>query len=340
MTPNSISPNSISPVCIELPFLPNSSVNVYLLPGNEPVLIDAGYNSDECWGALQSGLAQHNLRVTDLRKVIITHPHVDHYGLAARIVAQSGAEVWMAQSGVDWLRNFPLHMQQRIDYYRHHFFPQSGVSGDVRAKNGDVVAGFQRYLGWMERILHAWQPIPADKIVEFPIEQPIRLAGNDWQVLYLPGHDSTLVALHQPATGHLLSADALIIPTATPVLDAPAPGHARTRPLPEMVRSLQRLAALAVTTVYPGHGQSFDQHRSIIEFQVRRIHERKLEALAHIGDGAHRLVDVFARLYGPRATDVGMAGLWMALGYLDLLVEEGRIVCETVDDVWQFGLVG
>ena len=104
-----------SPNRIELPFVRDSSVNVYLIQEPEPVLIDAGYNSPECWAALQSGLAEFGLTAGDLRKVIVTHPHVDHYGLAAKNANAGNAEVWMCETGVEWLCDFEAVYQRRIE---------------------------------------------------------------------------------------------------------------------------------------------------------------------------------------------------------------------------------
>ncbi|RIK43265.1 MAG: hypothetical protein DCC55_06165 [Chloroflexi bacterium] len=318
------------PIRIELPFLSGEgSVNVYLLVEPEPVLIDAGYNSDENWAVLQSGLATHGLTAADLQRVIITHPHVDHYGLAARIARTGRAEVWMAEVGVDWLRNFAANQQRRIDYYRNTFLPVLGLSSPT----------VQAMLQWMESTLAAWDPIPAERIVAFPIERELSLGGLPWQVLHLTGHDSHLTAFYQPETRQLLSADALIIPTATPVVEAPAAGQPRQPALPQMVSSLERLAQLDVETVYPGHGAPFGDHRAVIRSQIARIHQRKQECWRFVAAGSATVAEIFQRMYGARASAVGPAGLWMVVGYLDLLAGERRLTVDEADGVWRYRAV-
>ena len=314
------------PIRIELPFLGSEgSVNVYLFREPEPVLIDAGFNSASAWYALETALAAQGLAVTDLTRVIITHPHVDHYGLAARIVRESPAKIWMADVGVQWLHHFPELWQHRIDYYRERFLPGLGLP----------TAG-QTFLHWMQQSLDAWERIPPDRIVSFPVTQVLPLGGLDWQTIHMTGHDSQLTCFYQPETRQLLSADMLMIPTATPVVEAPPFGEARRPALPDFLQSLDRLATLDVETVYPGHGAPFTDHRQVIRNQQTRIQARKEECWRHIASGAATVAMVFERLYGPRAQAVGMAGLWMVVGYLDLLQAEGRVTVETIDGVWHF----
>jgi glyoxylase-like metal-dependent hydrolase (beta-lactamase superfamily II) len=195
-------------------------------------------------------------------------------------------------------------------------------------------------LGWMERTLAAWEPIAPARIHAFPLDQPLSLGGVDWQVLHLTGHDSHLTCFYQRQTRHLLSADMLMIPTATPVVEAPPPGEERQPALPRMVQSLRQLAAWDVATVYPGHGAPFTDHRTVIESQIERIQARKEESWRHVQQGASTVAALFSQLYGSRMAAVGLAGLWMALGYLDLLEAEGRVTVKTVDGVWRYRVMG
>ncbi|MCL4858908.1 MAG: MBL fold metallo-hydrolase [Caldilineaceae bacterium] len=319
------------PIRIELPFtLEDGSVNVYLFRKPEAVLVDAGYGDAASWTALEAGLADHGLTAADLSRVIITHPHVDHYGLAARIAEAGPARICMANVGVDWLRHFPTLWRQRIAYYRDDFLPGLGLTPAHAAA----------MLGWMEQTLAAWTPIPADRICAFPADEPLMLGGQRWQALHLPGHNAWQMAFYQPERRQLISSDALMIPTATPVVDAPPPGQPRPPALPQMMASLAQLAALDVETVFPGHGAPFGEHRAVIRGQLARIRSRADECLHHVQAGAATVADLFTRLYGDRAARVGAAGLWMAVGYLDLLVAEGRLAAErgAASGAWRYRL--
>src|SRR5512135_711696 len=69
-------------------------VNCYVTATAPITLIDTGTKWDESRRALQTGLASLGLKIEDMQRIIITHAHADHYGLAAEIAQASGAQVW------------------------------------------------------------------------------------------------------------------------------------------------------------------------------------------------------------------------------------------------------
>ena len=75
--------------------LPNNSLRyvlVYLFETDRgPYLMDAGWNTDDAFGALQAGMREAGCDVADVQGVMVTHIHPDHYGLAGRIRKASGA---------------------------------------------------------------------------------------------------------------------------------------------------------------------------------------------------------------------------------------------------------
>src|SRR5215218_7305374 len=59
----------------------------YLLPGDEPALVDCGPSS--CLGALEEGLAAHGVALEDVRHLVLTHIHLDHAGAAGVLVRRN-----------------------------------------------------------------------------------------------------------------------------------------------------------------------------------------------------------------------------------------------------------
>jgi glyoxylase-like metal-dependent hydrolase (beta-lactamase superfamily II) len=60
------------------------AVGSFLLTSGEPALVDCGPAS--CIDALETGLAENGLELTDVRDVLLTHVHVDHAGAAGTLV--------------------------------------------------------------------------------------------------------------------------------------------------------------------------------------------------------------------------------------------------------------
>src|SRR5688572_18250442 len=91
---------------LPLPFPGLDRVNAFLLAGDEPVLVDCGMflpdDPDHGWGEVVGALATCDLAPSDVKRLVITHPHIDHYGMAGRFVEETGCELVMhAEAGLD-----------------------------------------------------------------------------------------------------------------------------------------------------------------------------------------------------------------------------------------------
>ena len=64
-----------------------------------PYIVDAGWNTDEAFESLSAGLDEAGFAMSDVRGVLVTHIHPDHYGLAGRVREASGA--WISLHPAD-----------------------------------------------------------------------------------------------------------------------------------------------------------------------------------------------------------------------------------------------
>ena len=77
-------------------------IAAWLLPGDEPALVDCGPSA--CADALREGLAAHGLEIRDLRRLLLTHVHLDHAGASGLLVREHpGLEVWVSEVGAPHL---------------------------------------------------------------------------------------------------------------------------------------------------------------------------------------------------------------------------------------------
>jgi glyoxylase-like metal-dependent hydrolase (beta-lactamase superfamily II) len=110
----SIIPDYLHQLSIPTPF-PVGPVNVYLAEGERLTLIDTGPRYEPAREALRKQLDELGYRVAHLRLIVLTHTHADHYGLAAELAAESGAEVWTYAENVD--RMSASGNEQRLAFY-------------------------------------------------------------------------------------------------------------------------------------------------------------------------------------------------------------------------------
>ena len=95
--------------------------------------------------------------------------------------------------------------------------------------------------------------------------------------------------------------------------------------MPQFLQSLNRIEALECDIVYPGHGEPFTDHRAVIQKQRARINVRKQQCLSLLNEGYRTLGQLVLKMYPKYPPEFRFAGLWMAMGYLDLLAENGQI---------------
>ena len=317
----------MKPIRIELPTeFDVGPVNCYLFTEPEPILVDCGVELPQSWDALLAGLAQYNLTPADIRRVIITHPHVDHSGQAARIAALSGCPVWIADLGYEWLVDPQKMFSLRADYYRDHFLRQAGIPEEMA----------QMIQAYFAQVGTDTTPVPPESVQTFRVGDWLAMGGAQWQVLHMPGHASTQTCFYQPDSRQFLSADMLLPKTPTPIVERPLPNQPRQPSLPIFMESLDRCEALDIDWVYPGHGDPFQNHRQLIQKQRDRIHKRKGDALALVQQGYRTAYDLMNEMYAHYPPAFRFAGLWMLIGYLDLLQAEGKVEVNFVDGVWNF----
>jgi len=311
------------PIRIELPTIYGmKSVNAYLFLTPELTLIDCGEKTDATWDALQAALAVYGLAIKDIKRVIITHAHVDHIGMAGRVAAESGAKVWVNEYCYDWAVNTEKMWNRRIAMMEKHILSDMPTNGEG--------ATFAKMLNsFFGSILDVWDTIPAEKVMTFPMEGNLEMGGATWQIIYAPGHTNMQTCFYQAEKKWLIGADMLLSITSTPVIEfSLTEPDKREKGLAIMLQSYQKMLDLDIDKVFPGHYEPFGNHRKLIQNQLRRINLRKEATYQLIEDGKTRFYELFDVLYANR---LNMPGMSMLRGYLDLLIEENRIE-EKIED--------
>ena len=79
---------------IPIPF-PIGSVNLYFIRDSLPTLIDAGFYSEDSLKRVSVALENAGCRLSDVKRILLTHGHLDHVGLAGKISKISGAEIFV-----------------------------------------------------------------------------------------------------------------------------------------------------------------------------------------------------------------------------------------------------
>ena len=148
------------------------------------------------------------------------------------------------------------------------------------------------------------------------------------------------MGFHQPEVRALIAGDHLLGEiTSNPILESPLPGERhRPRSLPDYLAALERVAALRVLWVYPGHGAPFQGHRKLIRERLAFHDRRAAKVLGFLADGPATVYDLTRRLFPTLEGTELYLGLSEALGHLDLLEDRGQVAHTRAGGVLQYSV--
>ncbi len=316
--------NGLYAITLPTPF-PVGDVFAYLALGGDSApltLIDCGVRTDAARAALKEGLAACGIAFRDIERIILTHHHTDHIGLAGEIVAESSAEVFAHRLCMPWL-DFPEAKRSAFDAYMLSIFREGGVPEDV-------ISGIERVSAYLGSFA---EPVRVDETLEEGDQ--IALLGRQWQVYHTPGHAGDLLCFYQPEARILLSSDHVLRDiSSNPLLEPPEPpSTARPQRLLDYLRELQRIAHLDIHIAYPGHGEPVTQVPQLVEARLV-MHNQRAEKLRALCAEQPRTLYQLVRAIFPRLREPEMfLAISEVLGHLDLLVRDGKAFPELHDGV-------
>jgi glyoxylase-like metal-dependent hydrolase (beta-lactamase superfamily II) len=313
---------------IPTPF-PVGPVNVYVAraPGDDGLtLVDCGPRTPEARAALDAGLAALGRSVNDVRRIVVTHAHADHYGLAASLAAESGAQVLSHRFNRPTLQTSTKESERRLAFYGD-LLRESGVPGELVGAIDHVRRSVGDYAD------------PVHVTCDLNDGDTLALAGCVWQVLHTPGHSTGLICLYDPCSHVLLSNDHLLRDiSSNPLVEPPPPGASqRRRSLVEYIGQMQRVAAMDVSVAWPGHGEPIHDVGELVRQRVT-FHAQRAERILGLFDGGPLTAFQVARRVFPQLDPLNFfLAMSEVLGHLELLESEGRVSATRRDGVvvWQ-----
>lgn len=243
------------------------SVNVYLIEdGDSITLVDCGiWQSDEPddgLAQLREALNRRGYVLEDVSRVIVTHAHIDHYGLAGRLMELTGAELLMhAMTDLDCekYRHPETAQARKRDTYSDH-----GVSKAELPEFADTLVEWMPYL---HSVVEASTRLHGGEV--------ITIGGRQWEILHTPGHSLGHVCLWSAQDRLLFSGDHLL-PAVTPPVTFER-GFDKD-PLRSYLESLKLVSERDPALVLPGHGRAFADGRRRVD-AITRNKQRRLDAI-------------------------------------------------------------
>jgi glyoxylase-like metal-dependent hydrolase (beta-lactamase superfamily II) len=304
-------------------------VNVYLLEEADGGLLmwDSGLGSPEAEAALEDGFRRLGRRFDEVRRILVSHGHVDHYGAARFVQERHGGRVpvrahpadvpKIAESGWRWRDRAPL--------YAAHL-----------AKLGTPPEALERIAREGERSSRLARRVP--EVLPLEEGETVETRHLSLRVLHMPGHTPGLLCLHAPERRLLLSGDHLLEKVSpNPLIElGPNGEEGWFRPLVAYLESLARTHALDVDLVLPGHGPPFAGHRRVIDALVAFYARRQGRIRELLDQGPRTAYEVSRALFPSAKSGDAFLTVSETIANLEAMEVRGDARRELVDGAWRF----
>lgn len=321
-------PSEVAPgiwkITLPIPF-PLKTVNMYALLSNDGwALIDAGIGVPDARAALSAALEFLDLDIANLRVLVLSHAHPDHIGLSAELQEQSGATVYMHP--IDAASMQFIWGDKRPERFAavSHFFKQHGMS----ESNPWFAQARPEDMQWIIRVPDHQQVTLVED------GQYINLLGEQYRVIWTPGHSDGHICLFRERDGVFIAADH-VLPRITPNVGLYS-AYDRVNPLGDYLDSLRKVAALPSSIVLPGHGEPFPDLAGRVQEIIEHHDQREREILSLLYQRPQHAYELAAQLFGNRLknNDAQRMAVAETLAHLEYMRYAGQVEQrKTADEV-------
>ena len=272
------------------------AINLWALAdGDGWTIVDTGLRTAETAAAWRQAFTA-TLEGRPIRRIIVTHLHPDHSGMAGWLAQKHPARLWMS----------------RLEYMTLRV-----LAGDTGQEAPEEAIRFYRTAGWEEDALDHYRarfgefgkrlyPLPRN-FRALDDGQRLEIGGRTWEVVIGSGHSPEHALLHCAEAGLLISGDQVLPAISSNVSVQPLEPDAD--PLTDWLRSLAAIRDRVPddVLVLPAHGKPFRGLHARIAALIDG-HERGLERLHALLDSPRRAIDVFHALF-KRQIDESVLGM-------------------------------
>jgi glyoxylase-like metal-dependent hydrolase (beta-lactamase superfamily II) len=278
---------------------PPGFVNAYLIQENNGYLIiDTGWDTPPSLLSLEKQMSEIGASLHDIKRALITHAHIDHLGLTPRLKKSYRVKVYLHHNEMDLIRFRYSHGDQFLssmdNFLLKYGFPEPELTPpEIRTPPSDNLSSLSP-----DVLFQGGEEISAG---EFTL-----------RVINTPGHTPGHVSFFEPERKILFSGDTLL-----PTIATNAALHIQHFPdsLEQYLKTLPTLKKMDVTSVLPGHGDAFSNHRQRIDELVKHHQQRTREILSALVEGIPKTAYEVSRIisWSPRTG----AAAWNNLSSLD-----------------------
>jgi glyoxylase-like metal-dependent hydrolase (beta-lactamase superfamily II) len=275
---------------IPIPFAQaGGPVNACIIEEEDGVLLfDPGLGTESAHTALAEGFARAGHRLQEVNQIVLSHGHIDHFGAAEWLLKQVGRNIPVSvhpadaarvlQSGPDW----STLIRENSRYLHWLGMPLSVLE--------DAATNLSRRPSLGQRLAEVRALLP---------ETQFQCKHVNLEVVHTPGHTRGLCCLYERTHKILFSGDHLLERISpNPTIDFQADGAVPSfKPLISYFESLERIRALPINTVIPGHAEPFGHPLTVIDSLYSFYARRQARVLDILGDRTLNVYEIMRDLF-------------------------------------------
>lgn len=304
--------DDIVQVQIPLPYALNI-VNCYLLRGADGwTMVDSGLNTPPAQSQWKAALNYLNITPDDIQKIVLTHMHPDHFGMAGW---------WQSRVETPMPVYLPIGEKEQMEMF---YYSEDAEEFYVWLVQGGMAEGYAREVAeGFNHTRNATSPYPVQQDYIYP-DDTIQLGLRDFRMIHTPGHSDGQLIFYDEDDQLLLSGDHVLM-KITPNIGM----WTRTEPNPlgRFMESLESLADLNVRQALPGHKWLITDWRGRIEELIAHHEARLIHTLEAIDADTQTVYDIALKVFPIERFTIHEMRFAMAetLAHLDLLERQGKV---------------
>ena len=289
-------------------------INLWLLAdGDGWTIVDTGIRSkrvQKIWEELFAGA----MGGRPVKRLICTHHHPDHFGLAGWLCARHEIMVWMARAEYFMGRGLVLDVQKLPPPEVMRYYRRAGLDADGMKRMED--AGYDKL---QEIIIR-----PPSAYRRLRDTDELTIGGRLWRVVSGRGHSPEHICLLNEELGVLISGDQVLPRISSNVGVQPTEPFAN--PLADWLQSLRRFKALPdELLILPAHNEPFYGLHARLD-ELIQGHETRLDAIEALCGQPVTAVEILPQLFRRKLEGFDFnLGLGECLAHLHYLMEQGRV---------------
>jgi glyoxylase-like metal-dependent hydrolase (beta-lactamase superfamily II) len=301
-----------------------SHVNVWAIEDEGGwAIVDTGLRSDEttaAWCGLHSG----PLAGRAVTRVLVTHMHPDHVGMAGWLTRKFACRMWMTRLEYLTCRMLVADARREAPADAISFYRKAGWEGDAIERCLARIGNFDKMIYSLPDSYHRMRD-----------GDVFTIGAHEWRVVVGAGHTPEHACLYCPGLALLISGDQVLPRISSNV--SVYPTEPDEDPLAEWGASLEKIEARVPddVLVLPAHNEPFHG----LHARLAQLADAKTRALGRLREELRqprRVVDLFGVLFGRSISSADAVQLNLATGEtianLNYMVHRGEAAARTGSD--------